>query len=71
MAAGPNGGRAIVTERHVVRQRGSAWTEQSGPSGAAIKTASVALGADGAAVVHALTDSAWNGGHLTGGVFVL
>ena len=70
MAAGPNGGLAIVTERHVVRQRGSAWTEQSGPSGAAIQTASVALGADGAAVVYALTDSAWNGGHLTGGVFV-
>jgi hypothetical protein len=70
MAAGPNGSLAIVTERHVVRQRGSAWAVQSGPSGAAIQTASVALEADGAAVVYALIDATWNGGHLTRGVFV-
>jgi hypothetical protein len=69
MAAGASGDLAIVTERHVVRQRRSAWTEQNGP-GPAMQAASVALGPGGQSIVYAVTDSAWAAGHLSGGLFV-
>jgi photosystem II stability/assembly factor-like uncharacterized protein len=70
MASGPSGDLAIATERHIVRQRGSAWTEQSGPPDAAMQVASLALAKDGSSIVYALTNSAWNAGRLSKGVFV-
>jgi hypothetical protein len=70
MTAGPSGDLAIVTERHVVRQRGSWWTEQSGPQGSAFHAASVVLAGGGTSIVYALTGATWSAGHLSGGVFV-
>jgi photosystem II stability/assembly factor-like uncharacterized protein len=70
MSASPSGDLSIVTERHVVRQRGSAWTENGMPPGRTMHGASVAVDADGASIIYALTESAWTGGRLSGGVFV-
>jgi photosystem II stability/assembly factor-like uncharacterized protein len=70
MASGSDGDLAIVTERHVVRRRGSAWTEQNGPTGPAMHTASVVLETGGNSIVYALTEAVWNAGRLSGGVFV-
>jgi photosystem II stability/assembly factor-like uncharacterized protein len=70
MSSGPSGDLAIVTERHVIRQRGPAWTEHDGPPGAAMHAASLALGNGGTSIVYGLTEAAWSAGHLSKGVYV-
>ena len=61
MTSAPSGDLMIVTERYVVRQRGSSWIQQSGPSGSTFHAASAVLGADGGSIIYALTDAAWSG----------
>jgi hypothetical protein len=70
MTAGAAGDLAVVTERQVIRRRGSIWTEQNGPPGRPMQAASVVPGAGGATTVYALTETAWSGTGVSGGVFV-
>ena len=70
MTAGSSGDLAVVTERQVIRRRGSTWTEQSGPPGPPMQAASVVPGDGGATTVYALTETAWSGTGVSGGVFV-
>ena len=70
MTAGAAGDLAVVTERQVIRRHGTIWTEQNGPSGLPMQAASVVAGAGGATTVYALTETAWSGTGVSGGVFV-
>ena len=70
MSASPSGDLSVVTERHVVRQRGSAWTENRMPAGRTMHAASVTFDADGASIVYALTESTGKGQRVVGGVLV-
>src|SRR5262249_19599639 len=69
-AAGPNREVAIVTAQHVLKQRGSDWTERPGPPGVTLHAARVAFDASGEAVVYGLASTAWRSGKLSGGVYV-
>jgi photosystem II stability/assembly factor-like uncharacterized protein len=70
MAAGPSGELTVVTERHVLRQKASKWTEQDGPPDRVMHAASVSARHDGPATVYASTDTTWSGTRASGGVFV-
>jgi hypothetical protein len=70
MAAGAAGDLAVVTQRQVIRRHGSVWTEQNGPPGLPMQAASVVAGLGGAATVYALTETAWSGTAVAGGLFV-
>jgi hypothetical protein len=70
VTAGAAGDLAVVTDRQVIRRHGSIWTEQNGPPGLPMQAASVVPADGGAATVYALTETAWSGTSVSGGVFV-
>jgi photosystem II stability/assembly factor-like uncharacterized protein len=70
MAYGPAGHLALVSDRQVIVQRGDEWVEHGGPTGRALRTASVVVDRSGNAVVYGLTDIEEASGKTVGGVFV-
>ena len=60
----------MVTERQVIRRHGSIWTEQNGPLVYRCRPPASCPARTAATTVYALTETAWSGTGVSGGVFV-